>query len=193
MKFNILVMAIVCFFAGACDGYVNVAKVCVKYRTIDQYCGSGFFIAPDVLVTAKHITDKTKDNILWAIRNGTDETSSDWNFDLGYDTNVVTFDSDLTEDLCPVCPNVVIGAEVDMVGVIGAGEGDRVEKEGVIVSIQDGWLVIEGEAKHGMSGGPVVDIERGCVVGVISGLSSSSPGFTVASVITLDRIEEVGF
>ena len=80
----------------------------------------------------------------------------------------VAFKENLTRHVFPVCDDVIIGAEVELLGVVDYSRDISII-EGVVDSVEGDKIYIVGKSKKFFSGGPVVDVDRNCVIGVTNG------------------------
>ena len=167
-KLVLVKMVLLVFLCTACEPEAdNVVRVCANWGTTDLYCGTGFFVAPDVLVTAMHIINRAHDGKITAIVKGRNPSSRNIR-DLGEDRAVVTFGKELADDICPVCTSIYIN--VDATAIKAERQFETTEKYGTIEVIEDGFLKTDIEIKLGFSGGPLIDEVHNCVAGVVIGI-----------------------
>lgn len=186
---KLVCILIAALLLGACEEYRGIPRVCVNYFKHDQYCGTGFFIAPDTLITADHIVDKARDGVLTIVGPGVNEKIKKFTRRLsGADVTIAHSDHDITYNIGRVCHEVISGANVEM-----RGDGTRYTSqritEGTLATASHHNLFIEGTVSAGYSGGPVVDMDQACIIGSIIGTLDE---FTVAANL-VELLEENGY
>ena len=183
---NFVILLLLAFTIG-CEQYPNTFKACVNYlEPGDQYCGTGFFIDFDTVVTAAHIIDESEDNILTAVGPGENETFYDFDrIDNEVDVIVAKGQHDITTDICPICPDVKTNSEVIILGNPTRFKSPEI-RTGILraTSSLKKHLYIEGEAPEGFSGGPIIETERNCVIGSVIGQWLQKDGWTKAANLT---------
>jgi len=162
------VMLLVVLVLVACEDYPNVTKVCVNYLNRDAHCGTGFFIDGDRLITARHITDQARNNVLTLVGPGPNETTYKFEYFNDLDVVEAELDGDIAESYFDICDSIIVGAPVDMVARRGRFRDVEVIKGTVLFYTPD-YIILQNAVEPGFSGGPIVDFERRCVIGSIIG------------------------
>lgn len=151
-----------------CTEPVNVMQVCTKKES-GNACATGFFIAGDSLVTAGHMMDESKNGELHLIERGINTKTKNLKYLEGKDIALAVFSDEVSEHLCPICDTVEAGANVALLGVL---DGENILEEfSKIEFIENDIIFMDIQLPHGFSGGPVVDLDKNCVVGVIAASS----------------------
>jgi len=172
---------------SACADYPDVIKVCVNRREDNEACATGFFVAPDTVVTARHVLDKSCDDVLTLIGPGIDETVSYFRYKPPNDYVEGVSPHDITGNIMPVCNKLVIGAEVVALGnPTRWREPKELHGELIRVVPETNKLFLSLLTEPGFSGGPVIDVEQGCVIGSVIGHIESAGQSTAVDLVHLE-------
>ena len=118
------------------------------------------------MLTAAHIVKRTIDGESDVHGAYITRKSKDFNTILGVDLAFVHFDSKAAENPYPVCDSASGSKLVVAYGVVDLKKG--VEKVNLKVDrIFLDTIYLIGRLPRGFSGGPVVDEDKGCVIGLI--------------------------
>ena len=181
------------FFAAGCEEAPAIVQVCSDYSVTNGVCGTGFFVDTKTLVTTKHVVDDGDGTLTVVVPYG--ENASPYKMEVYGEILVAYFSEEVgpSEQIKPICNDVVLENDVDIIGVLDAYDGPEAYSGEVYSRTQqpfgpddliDNWLLADVSVQFGFSGGPVYDRDRGCFVGVVWGYSPHQ-GFTVASDLTL--------
>lgn len=159
---------------GSCNtGKSTPVQVCVKQHDSSNSCGSGFFISRHTMVTAAHVIKQSVDGPITIRGVFADRRSEQYDTIPGIDVAFIHFPNKASEHPYLICDDVELGSDVVAYGVVKLKKG--VEKRKLTVdSTRMGTIYMIGEARNGFSGGPVVDVDRGCVIGLVSSRSPNS-------------------
>ncbi len=132
--------------------------------------GSGFFIAPGVVLTAAHVVDDlTEMPVVKKRRGGTCKVTRGVSL-VGWDAALLWVD--WCDSIPPLSVAMYAPVEGDTVYAAGAPlDAEWSITKGIVADadhrmMRTSWYVLDAVAHPGMSGGPVVD-ERGYVVGIV--------------------------
>jgi hypothetical protein len=179
--------------AVTCQSDANTTvHVCFRYLAVDSVCGTGTFLKDDRLITAFHLQEMADmSSELTVVKSGWNKKASELVRIPDTDILIAKFSEPVANAAgIPICDNVVVGNEVDMVGVLGRWDDDE-WVTGKVLEPKEGhvFIHISGEVSRGYSGGIVYDYEGDCYIGLTYG---SGEGETLATDLTRykDAIKE---
>ena len=172
---------------AGCEAPHEIVRVCFDYPGRDSYCGTGFFVEPDKLVTELHLLEHADNPELEVVAPGINETTKDLRLIPGTEILVALFSHNIIdgEPSASICPDVIPDAATSAVGVLGRW-WDAQSVEGELFKHTDEWLWSSHSVPQGYSGGPLIDMDRDCYLGTING-RGNTVGFTRSSNLTTVR------
>lgn len=173
-RFCLFILLLVVLTVNSCNVDKSTpVQVCVKQHNSFNYCGSGFFISETTMVTAAHIVEQSVDGLITVRGAFFDRQSKQFGTIPQFDVAFIHFLNKVSEYPYPICNSVKLGSDVVAYGIVKLKKG--VEKRKLVVdSVSMSTICMIGEVQRGFSGGPVVDVDRSCVIGLVSSRSSNS-------------------
>ena len=160
---NILALALTLM---ACSAEENVVRVCVNYYDDDtRKCGTGFWLSEDSMRTAWHVVSDAENDTV-TIAYGIEEPSATEQIitKIGYDIASIDFDESVSESVWDLCKNKD-ALRVEMIGALHDGIETILAN---VIDFDGEYYTIDKPVVHGYSGGPLIDVDNDCVLGVIT-------------------------
>jgi S1-C subfamily serine protease len=175
---------------------LNATVTLTSTHNQGQEVGSGFFIAPNVILTCSHVVVPTEPNVNRIIRyKGQEYQASIWAYDVGLDTAIVVVNDASFHNpdflIISNSDNVALGEEVVLSGtplgfenIIGKGI-----VTGKPVHYQDdekntNYMFVSIDVQPGNSGGPLAKQNDGTVIGIVDAVISAEEAGNGLSAIT---------
>ena len=150
-----------------CENYENIVIVCSNYPALDSKCATGFFVSKRDVLTAEHVRSYFSEDVLTIPGPGINKRTLNYRQIGELDVLWIRFKESLTDDEpFEICPNLQIGTKVEAIGLLDWRDGPQII-EGVLLEEKNGLLYMSNQVRRRFSGGPIIDVERDCVIGVI--------------------------
>lgn len=159
------------FTLGCADLFGNVVKVCARTDWPDAFCGTGFFIDDDTVVTAGHVLDMSSNGEIMVLEGVAREYSEDFDYDMTLDTGCVALSEKYSNDPLRLCE---IHEDLTEVVIFGIVDDEQKEYLATIHHHTEIRVYLDTDIVVGVSGGPIIDVERDCVIGAVSGYEADS-------------------
>lgn len=148
----------------------NTLNSTVKIKPTFGIEGSGFFIAPNTVLTNWHVVERGDTEVKLTTAKGESCTGKVGYRDEKWDLALITTDCKGTP--LPLAPqNAKVGRTVIVTG--NPKSFDFFVTKGVICAYDGGWMAFDAYVQHGSSGSPVVNL-GGEVVGIATALAKDN-------------------
>lgn len=159
----------------------ELLQQCTVRLTSDGRCGTGFFVAPGLILSCAHVVDQASNaiDVFWKSQDKhykaqIESLLSDRNLDLA----LLTFDAEGQKHPCALLDNAlprlnddlyVFGYPIDYSEDYSNGDSVTIRYEGK--SFKNETLLLklkEGQIKEGFSGSPLLNLRTGRVCGIVN-------------------------
>jgi serine protease Do len=156
----------------------KLLKATVKIQTDQLAAGSGYYIAPNIVITAEHIIHKAASSQVKIIRKNGDECVGSIGYREEGVTDLAIITTSCTSAYLTLATSAVEGQSVIAVG--NPSGYDFTVSKGIVGAIRKDWIQFDAKVNYGSSGGILANIS-GEVLGLVAQKSLNDPyiGFAI--------------